>query len=985
MPSRDFDYTGGWQKWAKPDRDIEWVDVTLIGAGSGESRGSRVTGRINVKRIQALHFLVGQGGERGGGTTVGGGGAAGRGRGRANGWSGGGATVVRAESRTGALKAVAAGAGGASGDGGVGGNGGGDVGQAGFPASVLTVDVGNATGGTQIQGGVAGRSALPGLDGNTAGDGHLSVGGAGATSALTPTYGGGGGGGGYRGGGGGQAGLDPDSPGGGGGGGSDYTGALTSFTSEQGDGSLTDGRIIISWVSPKPANQPPTPPTEVKVGGKDYSDEMPTFSKGRLQITAKVNDPNSKKVRMVAFYSPDRDFRQRKAAQSTVVERGKVAKVQLEGLTENTLWYARLYTRDSAGLLSVNYTALKFWTNRFPLAPNLLSPGDNATIPSIDSVVFGWSHLDADHPENAPQRGFEFQWRRAGSPIRKAGEWQSVTFKTDDETYVGEPGQFTSNTLYEWRVRTQDQQQSWGTFSEIRSFFIGGTNAPPWPLSPVGGEALVEDEAGDFTWSFHDPDAAAVQTTADLRYRAVGTSDWITWFGDTTLPGPDSFWLRPVLPPGHYEWQVRTYSSASSGASDWGEVEHYWVVAAPDRLDPETYFSDVTSVDARLGCGVNTLHVYQRGARHYVGQIKPLIRIQYDRRRDDIGVLIAETNGFGPDCAQLLRDIHPWTHEVVVWRDGERAWEGPITLLTDTPTGYRIEAKDVLAYPYRRIMRQGYNDAFRVTNNVELGLRSVVDRARQILLNALAPDDPNVLAYLTTFNYHDDARQSRSVPDFAKMAWEELDSLASTAGLDYTVIGRRILLWDTHRPIGRLPEMRTHHFSTAPIVSEYGMQLATDFGVTNNNGVYGLATRRPNLEVPAYGIVEQLASAYGETEGGAPAEALTAESAADLEVTLALQAERNIANRYPTPKIVRVPDNSALSPDAPVRLDHLVPGVWIPLRATGTVEEVAQWQKLDSVTVGQTEAGEQVQVVMSPAPNAGADPDAEGDVEAESA
>ena len=58
--------------------------------------------------------------------------------------------------------------------------------------------------------------------------------------------------------------------------------------------------------------------------------------------------------------------------------------------------------------------------------------------------------------------------------------------------------------------------------------------------------------------------------------------------------------------------------------------------------------------------------------------------------------------------------------------------------------------------------------------------------------------------------------------------------------------------------------------------------------------------------------------------------------------------------------------------------------LWIPLRAMGTVRVVAQWQKLDSVTVDQdASGGEKISVVMSPAPNGGDDdPDVDsgGDV-----
>jgi hypothetical protein len=258
-----------------------------------------------------------------------------------------------------------------------------------------------------------------------------------------------------------------------------------------------------------------------------------------------------------------------------------------------------------------------------------------------------------------------------------------------------------------------------------------------------------------------------------------------------------------------------------------------------------------------------------------------------------------------------------------------------------------------------------------------------VDRATRIIVNALAPHDPNVLPFLTTLTHHDDARQSRVIEDYTQTAWEQIDDMAATAGLDYTVVGRRIILWDTHWAIGRLPEMRDGDFSSPPVVTEYGMQLSNYGAVTNGSGVWGAA--RPLGETSPYmyyGPIEMLASAYDEASS-ATDETLTPASKQALINELAGQAQRNIAGRWPTPMVVRVPDNSTLNPKVGVGFEQLVPGVWIPLRSTGTCREVAQWQKLDSVTVNVGVCGELVQVVMSPAPNAGEDPDkAAADAEA---
>jgi hypothetical protein len=132
---------------------------------------------------------------------------------------------------------------------------------------------------------------------------------------------------------------------------------------------------------------------------------------------------------------------------------------------------------------------------------------------------------------------------------------------------------------------------------------------------------------------------------------------------------------------------------------------------------------------------------------------------------------------------------------------------------------------------------------------------------------------------------------------------------------------------------------------------------------------------------PHYGWIEQMVSAFGEQEGEKKVD-LTEEAKVELEETLRRQAERGIAARWPAPLVCRVPDNATIQPDVNIGFDQLVPGVWIPIRARGTLREVSQWQKLDMVTVEQSGTeGERIMVTMSPAPNSGQDPDADAQVE----
>jgi hypothetical protein len=152
-------------------------------------------------------------------------------------------------------------------------------------------------------------------------------------------------------------------------------------------------------------------------------------------------------------------------------------------------------------------------------------------------------------------------------------------------------------------------------------------------------------------------------------------------------------------------------------------------------------------------------------------------------------------------------------------------------------------------------------------------------------------------------------------------------------------------------------------------VTEYGMSTANVFAVSSNTGFYGVAQAFDTDPGP-YGHIEQIASAYGESDTDAPTNPTTVEQKQNLINTLTNQAERNLANRYPTPVVVRVPDRTTVQPHVAVGINQFVPGVWIPLRSVGVLREVTQTQKLDNLTVTYTPSDqEKVMVTMSPVPS----------------
>src|SRR5262245_2591774 len=702
----------------------------------------------------------------------------------------------------------------------------------------------------------------------------------------------------------------------------------------------------------------PRNPSNLKVDDKNATDNQATKSTGRVKISADTSDPNDDDVRIRVFIDvqpPGKPFHigQAKPARGIASrwyhspDKGSVTcTVGLEGLAANTRYGIRVWAEDRDGHQSASYTSSTFWTNRWPDEPKLQTPHNNYQFSVDTAMPFLWVHNDPDPSD--PQTKFQFRYRTVSSGGVK-GDWHT---HTEDK---GKPGKqqswtapaktFKGNTFYEWTVRTADEASGhYGDWADPPFSFYGtGLTQPPLLLEPVKNHATDCSEPITFDWQFRDPTRTDRQVRADIRWRAVDQDAkadepeppyWNLLVGgtDPAAPGTTTAWTLPAgtfAGPGYrYEWQVRTYDSPVATPSDWSTSAFFYTVQAPGGAIPIPPVLDPNFIQGALGCGKYRVCLYDRGGEVYRGEIQPISQLQFGRLRDDISSALIQTIGFGDDCGTMLRRIRSWMHELVIFRDGIRVWEGPITRITYTRDSVEFEAKDCMAYLYRRIMRQGYNDGFaglrtslskRPRGGETAHGRSVVERAYQIVLNALAYDDPNLLPYITALIYDNDAHQTRAVPDYSQTAWQQIDDLAANSGLDYVTVGRRIIFNDTHRAIGRLPVMTDGDFSDPPVVTEYGMQTCTYSAVTRGDGVWEAVSRVTNRNRNSpdfndwYGPVEMVASSYSET---------------DNEKKMEEQAVRNIAHRWQTPQVVRVPENSTLNPDVNIGFQQLIPGVW---------------------------------------------------------
>ena len=371
-----------------------------------------------------------------------------------------------------------------------------------------------------------------------------------------------------------------------------------------------------------------------------------------------------------------------------------------------------------------------------------------------------------------------------------------------------------------------------------------------------------------------------------------------------------------------------------------------------------------------LSCQNHRAAIFDRGGTRVLGYFENITAVNWERVRDDFStasITVAEPT---KDCVTLLKQIAVNRHELVIWRGQDRVWEGPVTLISRHADTFQVEARDVIHYLYRTVMHNRHdNAAYWYPNNSDPdkvfrnNVTPVVDRAAAIITNELGRlketlDPPvNVVPYITKIRHTDISKErkaNRNTGPFTASVYDEMESMAQTGGLDYTAVGRRIILNDTRVPIGQTAVVTEADFIGEVVVTSYGMDGATRAYTTGDSGMYGVAGGVD----PFYGeweIVEQMFDE--DTEVPPTQNAL--DNAADF----------NLVGKNPPPTIVRLPENTLLNPNGSLSLRDLVPGVHIPLRASLFSIDLVQMQKLNSMKVTETGAdGEQITISLVPSP-----------------
>ncbi|QGJ89451.1 minor tail protein [Microbacterium phage Smarties] len=365
------------------------------------------------------------------------------------------------------------------------------------------------------------------------------------------------------------------------------------------------------------------------------------------------------------------------------------------------------------------------------------------------------------------------------------------------------------------------------------------------------------------------------------------------------------------------------------------------------------------------------LSIYDRGGSRRIDNLVDVASVTWERVRDSKST--AEWTLSGRSCeaqADIIRKVADGggRYEVVVHLGRERVWEGPIRRVATLRDRATFLATDVKEYMDHTSLSQAWPNSdgggpTLMGERIEDIITTELTQSYAMQTNSgsiIVPrweglDQPiNVLPFLTV--YPGTVLTRSATEDFEMMLGEHIDNLVD-GGMDFTVVGRRMIFWDSALSIGQTRRLTDADFygdiEVIRYPSEHWSISHLSASRDDESGFRGVG--HAGAPHDFYGVWENIVSMQSEESTDEPTQS-----------ELNSQAQRDILHRTPVPLEVRIPDGVGLRLTHDLTIQHLVPGVIMPVVTDRNIQRVTQPQRLDKVKVTETPAGMTVQVSLSP-------------------
>lgn len=393
--------------------------------------------------------------------------------------------------------------------------------------------------------------------------------------------------------------------------------------------------------------------------------------------------------------------------------------------------------------------------------------------------------------------------------------------------------------------------------------------------------------------------------------------------------------------------------------------------------------------EVRLGDRCIEIHqamIYDRGGTNRLWQLVDVASVRWTRELDNQSTAdVVITGESCRDQADVLALIEPRRHELVLFRNGVRVWEGPIVEVAWFRDRATIIANDIIEYMRYTPLTKAW------PNSEGGGPPLMLDRTREII------------TYELTTPYTMTVGTGEAIEDVVVPRWENLDPPANIlphmdiragdvittsvteafemtlfehitnlarSGMEFTVIGRQFLAWDKANPLGRTRTVTENDFYGDIELYAAGSEHYSIAHVAATPAEEEVDPDDPNPPPPAPPLI--VGSAGGEHEFyGVWTQIVTTESeegsSDPTQEALNGQAGRQLVGRTPVPLEIRVPTGAGMKPSFDLTIADLVPGVEMPVLALLNLRKVSQLQRIEKVTVTEDPGNESVGITLTPA------------------
>lgn len=299
-------------------------------------------------------------------------------------------------------------------------------------------------------------------------------------------------------------------------------------------------------------------------------------------------------------------------------------------------------------------------------------------------------------------------------------------------------------------------------------------------------------------------------------------------------------------------------------------------------------------------------------------------------------------------CQQLLTGIRPWLHEIRIFRDGERVFEGPIVTNPElTELGAMVlNAKDVIGWFEEGHVHNKYSESYADADPVTIAGDVITENLTGPF--AQPPDFPAILPYLYQNPVGDDI--DYDVIDERQPVIDILDDLTNW-GLLYAAVGRRIVL-STPVDTSNTPKARLtpDHFTS-------GVELMWDGEDIGTHG-WAISSDDPP-RIVGYGPVGTI---YGCHDTVVDVDEGTSTSSMEKA------AERAIKGRRSPPLKISMGSAATLRPTAPIEMRNLRPGsAMVTVQIRGAFDDTFyQAMMITDLTCSWVPNFEEVRVTLEP-------------------